>query len=269
MLFYIMKRAVTSTPKDSEQAYEELKIIQQMRDDKKLDLAEMRADFANLSPSQLEDLVKDFDIPMILTNRHPEEGGKYEGSEEDRINLLRKGIELGVSYVDIESQYFDGFSRLGIDANNSGKTKIISSAHFFNGMPDLDEQYDKMTRNNAHHFKIAARIDNVEQLIHMLRFSESHKDNIFVGMGDSIMEDRDHDLVASFMKSKGYSGVASNVPKLREYNCTFSLMSRLLMGYFGGHLTYASLGKGGEAAPGIPDVENSNRDREILGYSYS
>ncbi len=45
-------------------------------------------------------------IPLIITNRHPDERGKFEGSEEERVMLLKQAATLGASYVDMELRYF-------------------------------------------------------------------------------------------------------------------------------------------------------------------
>lgn len=252
-----MKSAVTLTPKNMHQAFCEFYLAQK----KDVDVAEIRADFSQLSEHSLEYLVNFSSFPLILTNRHPQEGGEYEGSEEERASLLIKGIESGVNYVDIESQYFDS---VGEEAIQESESKIISSAHFFNGMPDLEEQYNKMAGNNADYIKIASKIDNVNDLFEMLNFSESHEDNIFVGMGNTKMKEEDYDRVMKFMEEKGYNEVAQRIPELKGTVETFSTMSRVLMEYFGGHLTYGALRGGGKAAPGQPTIEELNYSRNIL-----
>jgi 3-dehydroquinate dehydratase/shikimate dehydrogenase len=56
------------------------------------------------------------------------EGGKFNGSEQDRLHLLQKAIELGADYVDVEYDSINQISR-----RNS--SKVIISHHNFKETP--------------------------------------------------------------------------------------------------------------------------------------
>ena len=53
-------------------------------------------------PSVLVSLKQGIVLPVILTCRPVNEGGYFPGNEEERIEVLRKAIESGVSWIDLE-----------------------------------------------------------------------------------------------------------------------------------------------------------------------
>jgi 3-dehydroquinate dehydratase/shikimate dehydrogenase len=95
------------------------------------------------------DLMDSFDLariigespcPLIITCRPPREGGKFVGSESDRLDVLWQAAELGCSYVDVEWDSIDKFP-----AYDRTDTRVIVSRHWLDGMPeDLSVFYDDM-----------------------------------------------------------------------------------------------------------------------------
>lgn len=71
--------------------------------------------------------------PIIATNRMQAEGGKFEGSERERIELLRRAADFA-DYVDIELR-----AELRDELMNRIDKQIIVSYHDFGGMPGLAE----------------------------------------------------------------------------------------------------------------------------------
>ena len=65
------------------------------------DIIELRIDYIK-NNLNLKKLIEKAEKPLIVTNRNKFNNGKFEGSEEKRIGLLKKAIELNVDYVDIE-----------------------------------------------------------------------------------------------------------------------------------------------------------------------
>src|SRR5690606_13468443 len=65
------------------------------------ELVELRIDWIARSP-RLGDLLKDRPTATVVTCRRPEDGGHFQGTEEDRQILLRQAIGAGVEYIDIE-----------------------------------------------------------------------------------------------------------------------------------------------------------------------
>lgn len=92
------------------------------------------------------DLMESFDLPrlkalspcpLIITCRPQREGGRFAGSEQERLAILRQAIELECAYVDVEWDCIELF------ADRSGtKTQVIVSRHWFDRMPPtFDEVY--------------------------------------------------------------------------------------------------------------------------------
>src|SRR3954452_16830670 len=65
-------------------------------------LIELRLDFLAKAPD-FKRLLADKPCPMIATVRRSQDGGRFTGSEEDRLVLLRQAIVSGFDWVDIET----------------------------------------------------------------------------------------------------------------------------------------------------------------------
>lgn len=187
------------------------------------DLVELRLDL--IPGFDLEALLCDRPLPAIVTCRPKRAGGQYEGSEEERIAILRRAAELGADYVDVEHDVFHQFARVGT-------TRPIVSYHDFEGMPrPLASLYDELAALGADVVKLAVTAERIE-------------DNLEVF---SVLERAQRPTIALAM---GEAGV----------------VSRILAGRYGAFLTFASLERGAEVAPGqvpLPDLVGMYRFREI------
>lgn len=176
-------------------------------------------------------LVREAELPCIVTCRPDWEGGSYIGAEEPRAELFEAllGEPERPRYIDVE---FDSFRRSPDLAERlraaraRSTTGIIISIHDFQGRPaNLTRKLlDLRDLQLADVVKVAFRArsvrDNLE-LFEMLR--EAHGPTIALGMGQ------------------------------------FGTMSRVLSPKFGGFLTFASLRDEAATAPGQPTVS------ELLG----
>lgn len=91
-------------------------------------LVELRIDWLSREPD-IARLLKDRPTPAIITCRRANDGGKWRGTEETRMRLLRTAIISGADYVDLEDDIASSVPRYG-------KTKRIVSHHDFEGTPD-------------------------------------------------------------------------------------------------------------------------------------
>ena len=89
------------------------------------DIIELRIDF--VSDLDLKKLIDAAEKPIIVTNRRKSENGNFKGTEGERLSLLKKAIELGADYVDIEINA--DYKQI---IKNKKKSKIIVSYHNFN-----------------------------------------------------------------------------------------------------------------------------------------
>ena len=105
--------------------------------------AEPLADFLELRL----DLMVDYDLdilltasakPCIVTNRTKLEGGQFQGTEEERVNILKKAMEAGAEYVDIETSTPRELLKPFLESDR--KSKVILSYHNFTDTPEELDQ---------------------------------------------------------------------------------------------------------------------------------
>ncbi|GJD12658.1 Bifunctional 3-dehydroquinate dehydratase/shikimate dehydrogenase, chloroplastic [Galdieria sulphuraria] len=176
------------------------------------DLVELRLDLLD-STEEWEDLVKHCFVPKIATCRPHWEGGNYNGSESRRLSILSEACKLGCEYVDVELEAITRFEK-----PSNCHTKLILSRHLWNrpfSHQELANTYSSMLSNQADVIKVACKIDNIEQCEILFHFIAASKvPCIALGMGEA------------------------------------GQISRILAGRYGAFLTFASLSKGKESAPG-------------------
>ena len=86
------------------------------------------------------------DPPIILTNRPKREGGRFEGNERERIEVLSRGISRGVSCIDIEfSTPKPKRRRLVSGAREAGVT-VLMSHHDRSKTPSIEKLVDLAKR---------------------------------------------------------------------------------------------------------------------------
>ncbi|MCX9083335.1 MAG: type I 3-dehydroquinate dehydratase [Candidatus Methanoperedens sp.] len=97
------------------------------------DILELRIDLLSQNPLEILEELKKLEIPIIITNRMKDQGGSWNGSEEDRIRELLLLLPVADA-VDIELCAHDR-DMIVREARNIGKTVIIST-HDFQRTPD-------------------------------------------------------------------------------------------------------------------------------------
>ena len=105
--------------------------------------------------------------PIIATARLKTEGGMFQGSEKERIDLLIKAAYYA-DYVDVEllaDQRDDAITRI--------KKPVIVSYHDFQGMPEEKELagiYEEMKKTKAAIAKIAVTPQSLQDNLRILQF---------------------------------------------------------------------------------------------------
>jgi 3-dehydroquinate dehydratase / shikimate dehydrogenase len=145
--------------------------------DQGVGLVELRVDW--LRNADLSRVIKVRPTPIIVTCRRPEDGGRWRGSEEDRIMLLRQAIASGVDYVDLETDIASKIPRFG-------KTKRIVSYHNFQSTPEnLPEIHEKLSKQNADIVKIVTMANSPADNVRLLQLIPDAKvPTIAFCMGD-------------------------------------------------------------------------------------
>jgi len=138
------------------------------------ELVELRLDYIS-SRVNLPRLMADRPTPVIVTYRREQDGGKFAGSEEQRMMMIREAIAAGVDYIDLEEDIAEKVPRYG-------KTKRIISHHNFRHTPDdLAELHARMAAMDADVVKIATMAQRPSDNVRMLELVES-SDTPTVGM---------------------------------------------------------------------------------------
>jgi 3-dehydroquinate dehydratase-1 len=152
------------------------------------DLFELRLDFLAGHLSAIENGITRLPAPLILTARHPREGGANDLPSRERQNLLLRFMAQA-RYMDIELRSARALAGVVEQAVERG-IRLIASLHDFNGTPTahrLDQGADLARSLGADIFKIATRTDTPAQLERLVDFFDRRRRNLRVaamGMGN-------------------------------------------------------------------------------------
>jgi 3-dehydroquinate dehydratase/shikimate dehydrogenase len=148
-------------------------------------LAELRADF--LSAGEMASAARFprmAGLPVILTVRRARDGGRFAGSESDRVALLRKLAAGGFAFVDLE----EDVETPGLEADiEAGAGRIIRSMHDSSGVPvDLAIRMRRLARSPRELPKAAVMTRGTADLARLLTtFGElAGTEKVLLGMGD-------------------------------------------------------------------------------------
>lgn len=124
-------------------------------------LVELRLDYIQ-GEVQVKRLLKDRPCPAIVTCRRTSDGGRWDRSEEARLQLLRLAIVEGADYVDLEDDVAGKVPRYGT-------TKRIVSHHDFHRTPsDLAHLHARLAALDADVVKIATMANHPTDNLRML-----------------------------------------------------------------------------------------------------
>ncbi len=122
------------------------------------DIIELRIDYIpELQDAErcIEESLKSKTKPVIVTNRPEREGGKFSGSEQDRLRLLQKAIDLGADYVDVE---YDSIKQIARRKNS----KVIISYHNLKETPqNLSKIYNDICQHKPDIVKIVTYANDI------------------------------------------------------------------------------------------------------------
>jgi 3-dehydroquinate dehydratase-1 len=153
------------------------------------DYVEIRFDF--LGPDQLlaaMDATRDFRNKAVFTLRSKDQGGKFVGSEQERLHWLRRMAEQRPMLLDVELETLKNNDDLA-DFLERSKTTVMVSWHDFQRTPPADEIADVLSemRVYSNYVKIVTMARTTEDSLRLLDMYESalglHP--IIFGMGDA------------------------------------------------------------------------------------
>lgn len=191
------------------------------------DLFELRLDSLRDCLEEIARALPRLRAPIIITARHPAEGGAHALAAAARRDLLGRFLPFA-RYLDLELRSAHAFAPL-LAAARRHKVGLILSCHDFAGTPPLAALREQLESASAYRpdiFKLATRTDTVVQLDRLLDFFRQNSGSFA--------------LAAMGM---GRLGLASRRELLR----------------MGSALNYAALGAAN--APGQPTLRNLRRTR--------
>ena len=117
--------------------------------------------------------------PVIVTCRARWEGGRFDGSEEERRAILQQALAEGAEFVDIE--WRAGFDTLVAQ----DPSRVVLSSHDFEGVPaDLDARAAAMRATGAGTIKMAVMTRRLTDTLR-LRAIGAAGNAVVIGMGDA------------------------------------------------------------------------------------
>jgi len=185
------------------------------------DLIEIRADY--LAEIELAPILKQRMKPFIVTNRRKGEGGRFEGEDRGRLEILRQAIDQGADYIDVEMGSEEVLLQSLIDEQrkNREKTELVLSFHDFRETPSSPALYDLFDR--------MAEIK--AEIVKIVTFAQSYEDNLRTLSLIPYAKNRGQKIIAFCMGEKGK-------------------VSRILAPMMGSVWGYASSSHGRGSAPG-------------------
>jgi len=175
------------------------------------DLFELRLDQLPRDLDEVEKKLSKLQAPLIMTARHPREGGANQLSTQQRRDLLSRFLPWA-RYIDVELRSVNALRSLLEAARRKNVGRIVSF-HDLKATPDsrtLRTKARAAKSGGANIFKVATRTDTAVQLARLLEF----------------IINRDADLAVSVM------GIG-----------TLGAISRVLLAHHGSALIYASIGQ--------------------------
>ncbi len=149
------------------------------------DLFEIRLDHLIKHLAEIEDTIKKLHAPIIMTARHPLEGGASKLDAPQRAALLLRFLDHA-SYVDIELRALRELRSVHRQAR-ARKIGVIISFHDLKRTPSLSRLRAKgraAIAAGADIIKVATRTDNYTQVQRLLDFfDEQHVDLAVSAMG--------------------------------------------------------------------------------------
>ncbi|MFL6216084.1 MAG: shikimate dehydrogenase [Blastocatellia bacterium] len=206
------------------------------------DLIELRLDYLRdfdfNDPSRLSALLKQKPLPVIATCRAADEGGQQTIDKGVRLRLLAASLEQGADYCDIEAAHYDERVARLLDPS-----RLIVSYHNFNETPaDLTTIFDRLTSLPAAIHKIAVRANDISDSL-----------EVFALLKRARLEGQT--IIAIAMQEAG-------------------MVTRILGPSRGSFLTFGSMRRGHESAPGqvtcdelrdLYRIHSLSRDTQIVG----
>ncbi len=168
----------------------------------------------------------------IATCRRRDQGGAWSGGEIDRINVLMEAVRRGAKFIDIEDstnnlhELIKMFKSMGVS--------VIVSHHDFNSTPKLNSMVNIVKReieSGADIWKITTTANNLSDCLNVLKLLKLFR----------------------------------NTPGIALAMGSYGVLSRVFSPLLNSFLTYASIRKLDESAPGQLTVDELLEIYDLIG----
>lgn len=151
-----------------------------------LDVVEIRVDALSEHLLEVERALRKIEIPLLITVRHPAEGGIGGLSVSRRRELIKRFFPFG-AFVDIELRSAEDFAA-EIEEIRTWGTKVVISDHYFQSTPTLAQMIARERRAfraGADIFKLACLAPGAKELARLVEFAGRpvRKARAVMGMG--------------------------------------------------------------------------------------
>jgi 3-dehydroquinate dehydratase-1 len=136
------------------------------------DLVELRLDLLKLSHEQVREAALRLAVPILITARHPAEGGEGPPEADARAAMLEPLLDIA-TLMDVELRSLQ-FIRPLISAAKEQRVEIVGSFHDFEGTPSsvrLFDARDEALRAGLGSVKIACTLTGPSDLIALMEQS--------------------------------------------------------------------------------------------------
>jgi 3-dehydroquinate dehydratase/shikimate dehydrogenase len=183
----------------------------------RLDFLAKAVDFKRLTPLK--------QCPWVATLRRPSDGGRFNGSEQERQTILRQAIVSGAfEWVDLETDIADTIKRFG------PVKRVISYHNTIETPANLEEIYAKMLQQDGDVYKVAVTAHSAEDAARVVQLQRTApKPTVAFSMGDIGQATRFLSLkfgapwiYAAFNKERG---IAPGLPSLDEFRTTYPVQA--------------------------------------------
>jgi 3-dehydroquinate dehydratase/shikimate dehydrogenase len=141
------------------------------------DLLEVRLDRFGKA-TDFADLLAARRKPVILTCRRPCDGGEWQGSEDERLALLRQCVVHKADYVEIELDVADQIRPF------PGAKRVISFTDLDQTPADIADRYDEARAKNPDVIKMTTRAHTPEEAWPLVQIlARSSVPTVVVGLG--------------------------------------------------------------------------------------
>lgn len=140
------------------------------------DLVEVCLDHLAKEPD-IPDLIEGISKPLLLSCRRQQDGGHWEGTEEQRLALLRMAIVAGPDYVELELDVAKSIPRFG-------KTKrVISITRMDRALGNVEDLIEEAKKANADVVKFTWPTPTIDAAWPLLAAVSKKRDIPVVGFG--------------------------------------------------------------------------------------